>query len=63
MTGRFSNLPQRLRETTERMAHECCVPMGLWSAHSNATLDAALKIEALERELSELKSTSDEDQP
>ena len=52
---RFENLPTRLRETTELMAVQATIPMSLWCAHSNAALDAATKIEALERELGELK--------
>lgn len=53
--GRFSDLPKRLRETTEMMANKCRVDISLWCAHSAATLDAALKIEALEREVEELR--------
>lgn len=52
---RFDNLPQRLRDTTEKMANACSVDMGLWVVHSNTVLDAALKIEALERELEGFK--------
>ena len=48
---RFSIIPDRLRETTEAMSQECQVDIGLWLSHSNLCRDAALKIEALEREL------------
>lgn len=51
MIGRFSDLPERLRATTLRMASRATVDFGLWNEHSNVTLDAALKIEALERDL------------
>ena len=54
--ARFSDLPSRLRETTEKMAAHASVDMSLWCAHSSAVLDAALKIEALEREIETLKS-------
>lgn len=54
--ARISDLPVRLRETTEKMAVHANVDMPLWCEHSSAVLDAALKIEAMERELENLKS-------
>lgn len=41
MTG----ITERLRATTEAMANEARVPMGLWDRHSNACLEAASHIE------------------
>ena len=55
---RFTDLPTKLRNSTERMAHQSKQPFGLWNTHSNHCLDAALKIEALEREVAEWADTA-----
>lgn len=41
------DIVDRLRQTTEQMASQCSVPMGLWNDHSNACLEAADEIERL----------------
>lgn len=50
-SNRFEDLPARLRATTEAVAVTGNVEESLWIAHSATALDAALKIEALEREV------------
>lgn len=53
MTGRFTDIPERLRNVpTILMKH---LDDGGWLAISGLMEDAALKIEALEKELNDLK--------
>lgn len=51
MSGRFTNLPDRLRECAEMVAYGGTLELGDSMAMSAMMRDAALKIEALEREL------------
>lgn len=51
MSGRFTDIPKRLREVAE-LDHEN-ISYGGWLAISDLMESAALKIEALERELEE----------
>lgn len=55
----MSNLPERLRRTTQQMASQCSVPMDLWNDHSNACLDAANEIERLQESIRALQKTVD----
>lgn len=50
--GRFENLSVRLREASGRLA-DTDMGLGDWLALTDLLNDAALKIEALEREASE----------
>ena len=40
-TASREGLIERVRSTTEQMAHRCSVDMNLWDKHSNAALQAA----------------------
>tara|TARA_R100001039_G_C1759959_1_gene57419 strand:+ start:62 stop:241 length:180 start_codon:yes stop_codon:yes gene_type:complete len=51
MTGRFTNLPGRLREQAEMVSDGGILELGDSLAISATMRDAALKIEALEREV------------
>lgn len=42
------SIPSILRQTTKEMANRASVPMDVWDKHSNAALQAADRIEALE---------------
>lgn len=48
------DLVKRLGETLLAMANRCTAPTDLWNEHSNAVLEVAAHIKALEREKAEL---------
>lgn len=54
----MTDLIERLRETTEEMAHLCGLPFALWNEHSNAVLEAADRIEELEAALRSIYATA-----
>ena len=51
MTGRFTNLPERLREHSDMVSEGLLLELGESLAIAATMRDAALKIEALERDL------------
>ena len=51
MTGRFTNLPERLREHSDMVSEGLLLELGEYLAIAATMRDAALKIEALERDL------------
>lgn len=56
----MSELAKRLRSTTEAMAAHCSVGMELWDLHSNACLEAADRLTALEAEITALRTATPE---
>lgn len=59
--GRFANLPDRLRSGSELLGLSGVVDLSEALAISATMTDAALKIEALERELAATKKQSNRD--
>ncbi|WP_162619169.1 hypothetical protein [Tritonibacter mobilis] len=56
--GRFTNLPERLREQAEMVSDGGILELGDSLAISATMRDAALKIEALEREVRSISRKS-----
>ena len=55
MMGRFTNLPDRLRKQADMVADGGVLDLGDSLTISSTMRDAALKIEALERDITTLK--------
>ena len=56
MTGRFTNLPERLRQQSDMVGEGQLLELGESLAIASTMRDAALKIEALERDLEARKA-------
>ena len=56
MTGRFTNLPERLRQHSDMVGEGLLLELGECLAIAATMRDAALKIEALERDLEARKA-------
>ena len=56
MTGRFTNLPERLRQHSDMVREGLMLELGECLAIAATMCDAALKIEALERDLEARKA-------
>ena len=56
MTGRFTNLPERLRQHSDMVGEGQLLELGESLAIAATMRDAALKIEALERDLEARKA-------